>query len=452
MCLIYGLRPRPFVPFVPLVPSCAVSLLFFVLPSACQGTDENDTAALIMNKLSTGHTVDGTNYHIEDKDDKDLAETALKALWKKCNRIMDTYDAMLRAYLQKQTGTPAGTGAAPPAVGQANPIAPDNKKFDINEFNKLVKDYESIQLAGENREFPRKMIVGADKVMLRMAREKQAKNHTPILLGEILTCRTYTAFGTMNKRKQKEEKDDAHRFEMALSKDSYGRWGLQAMESEDFDPNTQQMIMDGAEAVMWMQILFKFGIEKDVIRFNSWFKEQLRIHSDDMPMIKSLWDITYWEICQLMNGGHTHKEAIDSIINHADNWLSKARDENATRTKRKPTNTPTKRSASWREDYGTPPKKPKGGEKGDTKGRGKTQFGKASFKEDRYRDDKGKGKGGKSGKGSKGGKGKASHWDDWSDYGSYDTHHKQDKWTQNKWNQNQKKGGWNQGGWNRGGR
>ena len=109
--------------------------------------------------------------------------------------------------------TPASSSAPPTATPTASPPATADKDtipktLPGNVYTKLVNDYNKIQLDGEDRNFPEKMLLGAEKALARMYHEHHITNHyTATPLGEIMSQRTLTALGTIDANRKKENVD-----------------------------------------------------------------------------------------------------------------------------------------------------------------------------------------------------------------------------------------------------
>ena len=78
------------------------------------------------------------------------------------------------------------------------PAGPPPKSFDA--WGPLVQAYNAKLLDGKPRQFPTRRLAGADAVLSRIHHEHTvSKAYTPLLLGEILSARTWTSADELNK-------------------------------------------------------------------------------------------------------------------------------------------------------------------------------------------------------------------------------------------------------------
>ena len=114
-----------------------------------------------MTRLKTGISVAGTEYKLGN----DVVEDAVVAQWVVVTNVLrDKYSRAM---------TPASSSAPPTATPTASPpntVDEDSilKTLPLDVYTKLVNDYYKIQLDGEDRTFPEKMLLGAEKALARM--------------------------------------------------------------------------------------------------------------------------------------------------------------------------------------------------------------------------------------------------------------------------------------------
>ena len=128
-----------------------------------------------------------------------------------------------------------------------------------NVWSDAIKKYNSVCLAGVPREFPERILIGAESILARVHWEHScSKLYTPIELGELLSKRSFTATGEVNmlatrKRKAKLEytEDD----------------GLEATDPDPWEPRSPWSIIDGLDSIRWCYILFEIGEERQVHKY-----------------------------------------------------------------------------------------------------------------------------------------------------------------------------------------
>ena len=175
-------------------------------------------------------------------------------------------------------------------------------------YNQLVKDYNDVTfLNGEKREFPEKVLLGTDKVLARMHHERTvSKHYTAVTLGEIMSQRVFTALGTVNAARKKDDLDKR------LVVDN--KHQLVSKEPSDWDVRGLNMIQDGVDAVRWAWILIKFGTEKAVNKYCDWWITLVRRNSAKLPQIKTLWESFAWDIAMRMRQTETFSTIIDELM------------------------------------------------------------------------------------------------------------------------------------------
>ena len=103
---------------------------------------------------------------------------------------------------------PTPTPTPPTAASSATDKDTIPKTLPAGVYNQLVKDYNDVKVSGEKREFPGKVLLGADKVLARMHHEHTvSKHYTAVTLGEIMSQRVFTALGTVNSARKKDDLD-----------------------------------------------------------------------------------------------------------------------------------------------------------------------------------------------------------------------------------------------------
>ena len=223
-----------------------------------------------------------------------------------------------------------------------------------------------MQIGNKNRSFPENQLVGADKVLARVHHEHTvSKNYTPIQLGEILTTRSFTATGEINK--------------LALKDKEKTKWTIEEGEFTEkegslWDPDNQWAIIDGLESIRWCWILFEVGAEDAVNKYIDFYIKLLRTKAQKLPQIKNLWLAASWKLALGLRAGETLETCSEVIMTDttfiqdklSQVWTEKGKGKGS-RQQHEPT-TPergrrTDRSSSWIKSPRTDRSRTRGAEK-----------------------------------------------------------------------------------------
>ena len=176
-----------------------------------------------------------------------------------------------------------------------------------------MKQYQQVQLGGEDRVFPVQELIGAEAILARMHHEKVVSNHfTPVQLGEILQRRSFNAAGEVNPLQKSPKKattltmDDDH----------------QLVQTEDpvWNPRSMLAVLDGITSVKWAMILVRWGDEKDVCTFCDFMTQKARSRPQKCEQFVSYWLACGWQLAMSMRSGTTFKEATSAIMRDLDRF------------------------------------------------------------------------------------------------------------------------------------
>ena len=323
---------------IKIITSSAISVYF-----------QDDAAVTdLVKKLEGKVTYKGNDYDLGGED-----VNAVIAQWKVLyGEARAKYQARLAASTSSPPSTPTTTMAASASTDKDN--VP--KTLPQGVYAQLIKDYNNITLDGEKRNFPEKILLGADKVLARMYHEHHtSKHYTAVTLGEIMSQRVFTSLGTVNANRKKDDLDKR------LIVDS--KQQLVTKEPPDWDVRGISMILDGIEAVKWAWILIKFGTEKSVIKYCDWFTTLVRKNNTRLAQIKTLWETFAWDIAMRMRQNETFPVITEEIMQD----LTTVNDALMQSPKKKQRD--NQEPQRWRTPKGQPGKGK--GNKGKTKGTGK---------------------------------------------------------------------------------
>ena len=157
--------------------------------------------------------------------------------------------------------------AVPAASAATGPAGPPPKSFDA--WGPLVQAYNAKLLDGKPRQSRR--LAGADAVLSRIYHEHTvSKAYTPLLLGEILSARTWTSADELNKLAAggKETSDGAFHIVAGTV--------VAAEEKKVWEPRGVMAFLDGLEAVRLAWVLTGLGEEADVDAYIAWWDKKAR--------------------------------------------------------------------------------------------------------------------------------------------------------------------------------
>ena len=135
-----------------------------------------DTSSIrdLVTKLAGKTQVKGTDYDLANEDPDVVA-----AQWA-------VFLGIAQQEFQRQLAPPSASTAPAPSLPPGV-------------YAKLVQDYNNITIDGEKRNFPEKVLLGADKILARMYHEHTVtKHYTAVTLGEIMAHRVFTSLGSVN--------------------------------------------------------------------------------------------------------------------------------------------------------------------------------------------------------------------------------------------------------------
>ena len=217
------------------------------------GADEGEFEIKVIDRFIDGLTVRGVVHKFTgDASEIEVLRATMQVAYQTCR---NEYRKALASTILAMT--PPSTAGTPSAAATAVTVTPKVPlTLPTGVWITAVNKYNKVQTGGADRSFPCNLLIGAEKVLARIHHEVHiSKNFTPVLLGEIMTSRAYTATGQINMMSQK--KSDKQ--ELSLED---GQWVAQ--EPKAWDPNDLMAILDGFESIRWAWILFDMGNEADV--------------------------------------------------------------------------------------------------------------------------------------------------------------------------------------------
>ena len=240
--------------------------------------------------------------HITEDDQHTAMTGAITAAFIECQCILrQQQQASMPAHPPPTPALTATPGTTPPSLEDKVP-----KTWPAGEYQRLIKQYHDN--SGSTRHFPEKMVLGAERILVRMWHEHhKSKNYTAVTLGEIITNRTFTATGTVNSTVKRD------RLDKTLTIDTSNNTLIQ-QEAKDWDPQTSMMILDALEAIQWAWTLIQIGTEGEITTYIERFKTLTRRNAHRLPNIKALWDTFAWEIAVHMRTSSTFGQITSDLL------------------------------------------------------------------------------------------------------------------------------------------
>ena len=262
----------------------------------------------------------------------------------------------------------ADTGPAPAMLNLPSPPAgPPPKSFDA--WGPLVQAYNAKLLDGKPRQFPTRRLAGADAVLSRIYHEHTvSKAYTPLMLGEILSARTWTSADELNKLAAGGRDTSGGALHVVAGA------VVATEEKKAWEPRGVMAFIDGLEAVRLAWILTGLGEEGYI----AWWDKKARARAVNIEALGHYWTSTATTLAMEMRQRRTFKEVTSDIMSNVSAFLEAMaapppRAEPKGKTKPQP---PTRRELDTvaADPPPPPPKKFKGekgkkGRKGEGKGR-----------------------------------------------------------------------------------
>jgi hypothetical protein len=187
------------------------------------------------------------------------------------------------------TGPPATAAAA------ADPTKIP-KTLAIGVWTTQIAAYETVQLAGSNRQFPVNMILGAETTLARMLHEKTVTQlFTAPKLGEVIGARLYTATGQVNTMSVNKSKTSG--------KLQFSNGDLEIKDDQTWDPEGQWQILDALESLKWATLFCQWGTEGATVAWYDWLSKMVRTHPGLLRSFKLLFTAASWRIATSMRSG-----------------------------------------------------------------------------------------------------------------------------------------------------
>lgn len=257
--------------------------------------------------------------------------------------------------------TPSPTSSALTSTPKADEKVP--KQLPSGVWNTLLQAYNKAQLHGEDRVFPQHEILGAEVILAKMWHEHQSsKMYSPVLLGDIIQRRSFTASGDVNPLSAKAKTSKALTIEddQLTYQDDITTW----------TPRSLIAAIDGLQATKFAMIFVQWGSEAAIDRLFTWLVQRARSRPNKMEQFNMYFTAISWQLCMNRRQGTSFEEASNYIMSDLDKFTEFMARDLGTKAPPKPTN-PSGRQ-------------PGKGERGE-KGSGKNRKGRDTWRSGPYR-------------------------------------------------------------------
>mgnify|MGYP000008266181 FL=1 len=285
--------------------------------------DEDSLEQTLIQPLLQGWSRDDGTVLKVPENDKPIAKAVLLHMWMMAKQAWEA--AQIAA--TPKPATPANSSTGSPATSTEDKIP---KTLAPGRCASLVQDFQTQQIDGQDRVFPVQELLGAESVIARVLHEHEtSKSYTPVLLGEVISIRTFQANGEPNPLAKRER---------SVTKLTLTGEQLVAAPEEPWQPRSVLAILDGLASIRWCFILCKMGTEQAVHAFFDWLVRLVRSRPQKTDQLAQFWMTVSWKLALEMRGGRTFVEATSVIMKDYDSF-TECMSREPTQTTKKPVNT-----------------------------------------------------------------------------------------------------------------
>ena len=207
----------------------------------------------VVRPFVDGVEIAGTRHEAPDGEQV-VVQAIMHHMWAEARKQWTTHIAV-----PAPAAPPAPAAGFPGAVVPALPGDKPPKTFP--EWGPLVKRYNEVTIAGEPRNFPTNLLLGAEEVLARMYFEHtKSKEYTAVGLGEILQRRTFTAAMEVNPLATRRHKEKGQPIRVVDGE-------LVQSRDDPWNPKGVLGVIDGIEAVRWAWTLTGVATEKGAAEY-----------------------------------------------------------------------------------------------------------------------------------------------------------------------------------------
>ena len=252
---------------------------------------------VLFSPLEAGLEINGKTHKVT-ADDAPIAKAGPRYLWKLC------CDQIALPSQPTSTAPPTPSGSGPSSSATKSPP----KELPADAMRDLLRYYEEAAVHGENRAFPQRMLLGAEKVVARVYYEIQQKSFTPLGLHEILCQHLYDASGNVNALAQTDPKG-SNKVVLDMAANS-----VQMAESPSWSPKGVLSMLDALDGVFWCWVLTKMSHEVHIAAYVQWWRQLVRAQANKIDQVKAYWSEASWKMCLEMRQGRSFEEMAKNIM------------------------------------------------------------------------------------------------------------------------------------------
>ena len=288
--------------------------------------EEGLDKTLVQPLLQGWEKADGTKISIAESD-KPIAKATLLHMWMMAKQSWEQAQIAAQSKLPTPAAPPSGSKPAPAEDKIPKTLAPGR-------WSSLIQEYQGQQIGGEDRIFPVQEVIGAESVLARVLHEHEvSKTYTPVLLGEIVSSRTFQANGEPNPLAKRDR---------SVTKLTLTGEQLVAAPEEPWQPRSVLAIIDGLTSIRWCFILCKVGPEQAVHTFFDWLIRLVRSRPNKTDQLAQFWMSVSWRLALEMRSGRTFPECTALLMKDYDSFTECMSRESTQQKKATPTITTTK--------------------------------------------------------------------------------------------------------------
>ena len=297
---------------------------------ALLASDEDSLDKTLIQPLFQGWSKsDGTTLTVPENE-KPIAKAMLLHMWQ----------------LARQAWNKSLLAAAPPQMPQASSAltatsptsTPDDKvpkTLAPGKWTQLINSYQSQQIGGMDRIFPVQELLGTEPSLARILHEHEvSKLYSPVLLGELMSMRTFLPTGEPNPLSKKDRSSQ----KLQLTGDS---GTLVASTEEPWQPRSVLAILDGLESIRWAYVLCGIGSEQAIQQFFNWLVKLTRSKPQKTDQVSQFWLTMSWKLAMEMRAGKTFDETVAVLMKDYDLFTECMTREPSSSAPKRP-QTPTK--------------------------------------------------------------------------------------------------------------
>ena len=286
------------------------------------GLDERDFVTKIVQPYIAGVVVGGHEHKLEDDRDAAVCEASLLVAWEE-SRSIRTRElggggaaAPLAAISHGVSGSIHGTTACPKA---RPPGGLDNAVF-VAGVERWQKQWTPAQT------FPKKMVIGAEEVLYKLHSElNTTRVFTPLLLGDVVSTRTYNADESINERRNTRK---GRQSQLDQLTSAVGAAVGAELPTLQHDENAQLFVDsvlaagDALEANMWALRWAQYGTDPQTDKWRRFWLNKARGDKIDgnMKVFTVVYTAAAWRVATLMRDGQAWHESAAEVEADKD-WI-----------------------------------------------------------------------------------------------------------------------------------